>query len=108
MTTAQAEVDFLPAKTISCSALHPCEHQPRKVQNMPLQSIVACLDRQRGSVLMTAPVSHMVQPVMIDPLHIMIGTGCGDWGLCQYLTIADAAALHAALGQILADQVARG
>ena len=44
---------------------------------------------------------------VIDPLHIMLGAGCGDWGMCLYLTIADAALIHSELGRLLAEHSAR-
>ena len=80
------------------------------MQNEPLvlQSLATCLDRDGGSVLRTGLVSHLLKPVLNDSLHVIVGAGCGDWGMCLYLTIADAAKLNADLGQLLADHAARG
>ncbi len=72
------------------------------------QSIAACLDRVEGSVFRSGAVSHLMAPVLVDPLHVIVGAGCGEWGVCLFLTIADAAKLHVELGQLLADQAARG
>ncbi len=82
------------------------EHVPK--DPLILESFVACLDRHERSVVRTGTVSHLVKPHLIDSFHIMLGAGCDDWGVCLYLTIADAALIHAELGRILADHSAKG
>lgn len=72
------------------------------------RSIAACLDRVEGSVFLSGTVSHLLTPGLVDPLHIMVGAGCDEWGLCLFLTVADAAKLHVDLGRLLADHAARG
>ena len=71
-------------------------------------SIVACLDRVDGSLLHVGVTSHLLEPAMIDPRHVMLGVECGDWGVCLYLTVADAARLNGELGRLLADLAERG
>jgi hypothetical protein len=70
--------------------------------------MAACLDRENGSVLQSGTVSHIVKPAMIDPQRVMIGAGCGEWGLCLYLTITDAAELNARLSRLLSDHAQQG
>ena len=72
------------------------------------QSMAACLDRHEGSVFKAGTVSHLVQPVVMDNLHILLGAGCDDWGMCLYLTISDAAKLNAELSRLLDNHVASG
>jgi hypothetical protein len=71
-------------------------------------SIAACLDRVDGSVVRVGVTSHLVGPAMIDPHHVMVGVECGDWGVCLYLTVADAARLNGELGEFLAELAERG
>jgi hypothetical protein len=84
------------------------EYEPTREDAAISTSVVACLDRRERTVLRTETVSELVKPVVIDPLHIMLGAGCGDWGMCLYLTIADAALIHSELGRLLAEHSARG
>jgi hypothetical protein len=65
-------------------------------------SIVACLDRADGSIFRMGATSHIVGPAMIDPLHVMLGVECDDWGVCLYLTVTDALRLNRELNQLLA------
>jgi hypothetical protein len=71
-------------------------------------TIVACLDRVDGSLFRVGVTSHLLEPAMIDPLHVMLGVECGDWGVCLYLTVADAARLNGELGRLLDDLAERG
>jgi hypothetical protein len=85
----------------------------RDVQNLEEdavipRSLVACVDGRERSLCRTGLVSNLVKPVVIDPFHIMLGAGSDDWGTCLYLTITDAALIHAELGRILADHSVRG
>jgi hypothetical protein len=66
-------------------------------------SIAACLNRVDGSVVRAGVTSNLVGPAMIDPRHVMVGVECGDWGICLYLTVADAAKLNGELSELLAD-----
>jgi hypothetical protein len=88
----------------------PGSLESHHVENDPAmpQSLVACVDGHEGSVFRTGLVRKLVKPVVIDPFHIMLGAGAEDWGACLYLTIADAALLHAELGRVLADHSGRG
>ena len=72
------------------------------------QSIAACLDRVQGSVFRSGTVSHLLKPSLVDPLHVVLGVGCHDWGVCMFLTVTDAAKLNAELGQLLAEHAASG
>ncbi len=67
-------------------------------------SIIACVDKRDGTVLKVGNVSGMVTPSIVDPLHVMIGAGSRDWGVCLYLSLADAATLNAELGRLIAEQ----
>jgi len=71
-------------------------------------SIAACLNGVDGSLFRVGVASHLVGPAMIDPLHVMLGVECGDWGVCLYLTVADAARLNGKLGRLLADLAEHG
>jgi len=90
------------------TGLRPADSQYMQQDPLTLQSVVACLDRHERSVSRTGTVSHLVKPVVIDAFHVMFGAGCEDWGICLYLTMADAALVHAELGRILAEHSARG
>ncbi len=70
--------------------------------------MAACLDRCEGSVLKQGVVSHFVKPFLKDTMHVILGAGCDDWGMCLYLTIDDAVKLNAELGRLLADHIASG
>jgi hypothetical protein len=71
-------------------------------------SIVACLNGHDGSVFRVGVTSHLVGPSLIDPLHIMLGVECGDWGVCLYLAVEDAARLNEKLAGLLANHSERG
>jgi hypothetical protein len=79
----------------------------QKLFDVP-HSYAACLNREGGAVSRSGAVSHLIEPAMIDPLHIMLGVGCDDWGTCLFLTITDAAKLSADLCRLLADHAAKG
>ena len=72
------------------------------------RSIVACVNKDDGAVFKVGTASRMVGPALLDPSHVMLGAGCDDWGVCLYLTVADAARLNAELGRLLADLTQRG
>ena len=61
-------------------------------------SIVTCVNRRDGAVFKLGTVSQLTGPTIVDSFHLMLGAGCGDWGVCIYLNLADAARLHADLG----------
>jgi hypothetical protein len=67
------------------------------------QSIVACIDKEDGAVFRLGAASRMIGPTVIDASHVMVGAGCEDWGVCVYLSIADARRLHSELGRILTE-----
>ena len=71
-------------------------------------SYAACLDCEGTTVSRSGAVSHLLRPAMVDPLHIMLGAGCDDWGMCLFLTVTDAAKLNAELGRLLVDHAAKG
>jgi hypothetical protein len=75
--------------------------------NLPL-SIVACVNKRDGTVLKVGTASRMIGPAIVDPSHLMLGAGCGEWGVCIYLTVADAARLNVELDRLIAEQTARG
>jgi hypothetical protein len=67
------------------------------------QSIVACVDREDGAVFRLGAASRMIGPAPVDSSHVMVGAGCDDWGVCVYLSVADARRLHRELGRIIAE-----
>jgi hypothetical protein len=75
--------------------------------NLP-PSIVACINKRDGTVLKVGNASRMIGPAMVDPFRLMLGAGCDDWGVCIYLTVADALSLNADLDRLIAEQRARG
>jgi len=75
--------------------------------NLP-RSIVACINKRDGTVLKAGTASRMIGPAMVDPSRLMLGAGCGDWGVCIYLTVDDALSLTAELGRLIAEQRERG
>ena len=77
-------------------------------EQMVTQSIVACIDKQDGAVFRLGAASRMIGPKVIDASHVMVGAGCDDWGVCAYLSIADARRLHREIGLILAGLPDRG
>jgi hypothetical protein len=79
----------------------------KKPATLP-SSIIACVDKRDGRVLKVGTVSGMIASAIVDPHHVMLGAGCGDWGVCMYLTLADAARLNAELDQLITDQTERG
>jgi hypothetical protein len=62
------------------------------------------------SFAMPVPSSRtsMIGPSSVDPLHLMLGAACGDWAVCLYLNLADAARLKTDLDRLLTDHTARG
>lgn len=74
----------------------------------PSQSLVACIDRASGSVMLADPATNIAEPILLDPLRVSLGFGCGKWGIGLYLTVEDAMRLHASLGRLLADLGERG
>jgi hypothetical protein len=72
------------------------------------RSIVTCVNKRDGTLLKVGTASRMVGPAIVDPFHLMLGAGCDDWGVCIYLTLADAATLKAELDRVIAEQTERG
>jgi hypothetical protein len=70
--------------------------------------IVTCVNKRDGTVLKVGTASRMVGPAIVDPFHLMLGAGCGDWGVCIYLTLADAARLKMELDRVITEQTERG
>ena len=71
-------------------------------------SIVTCVNKRDGTLLKVGTASRMVGPAIVDPFHLMLGAGCGDWGVCIYLTLADAARLKTELDRVISEQTERG
>jgi hypothetical protein len=71
-------------------------------------SIVTCVNTRDGTVLKVGLTSGLIGPSVVDPSYLMLGAGCGDWGVCIYLTLADAARLNVELERVLAEQIERG
>jgi hypothetical protein len=71
-------------------------------------SIVTCVNKRDGTLLKVGTASRMVGPAIVDPFHLMLGAGCDDWGVCIYLTLADAARLKTELDRVIAEQTERG
>jgi hypothetical protein len=71
-------------------------------------SIVTCVNKRDGTLLKVGTATRMVGPAIVDPFHLMLGAGCGDWGVCIYLTLADAARLKTELDRVIAEQTERG
>ena len=71
-------------------------------------SIVTCVNKRDGTLLKVGTASRMVGPAIVDPFHLMLGAGCGDWGVCIYLTLADAARLKSELDRVISEQTERG
>lgn len=71
-------------------------------------SIIACVNNQDGTVLKAGAVSRMIGPAVVDPLHVMLGARIDDWGVCIYLTLADAARLNMELEQVIAEHTDAG
>jgi hypothetical protein len=67
------------------------------------QSMVACLRRDDGSVLRAGAATHLIAPTVQDKVHVTLGAGCGDWGVCFYLSLPDAIWLNGELARILVD-----
>jgi hypothetical protein len=72
------------------------------------RSIVACVNKRDGTVLRAGTASGLIGPTAVDPFHFMLGAGCGDWGVCIYLTVPDAVKLNAELDRLIAEQTERG
>ena len=71
-------------------------------------SIVTCVNKRDGTLLKVGSASRMVGPAIVDPFHLMLGAGCGDWGVCIYLTLADAARLKSELDRVISEHAGRG
>ena len=71
-------------------------------------SIVTCINKRDGTILKVGTASHMIGPSVVDPCHLLLGAGCGDWGVCMYLTLADAARLKTDLDRLIAEHAERG
>jgi hypothetical protein len=71
-------------------------------------SIITCVNKRDGTVLKVGTASRMIGPAVVDPFHLMLGAGCGDWGVCIYFTLADAAKLKTDLDRLIADHAERG
>ena len=71
-------------------------------------SIVTCVNKRDGTLLKVGTASRMVGPAIVDPFHLMLGAGCGDWGVCIYLTLADAARLKSELDRVISEHAERG
>ena len=78
------------------------------IQPTSQDSIVACVNKQDGTILKVGTAARMIGPAVVDPSHLMFGAGCGDWGVCIYLTIADAARLKSELDRLIVNQTQRG
>jgi hypothetical protein len=71
-------------------------------------SIVTCVNKRDGTLLKVGTAFGLVGPAIVDPFHLMLGAGCGDWGVCIYLTLADAARLKTELDRVISEQTERG
>ncbi len=72
------------------------------------ESIVTCINKRDGTLLRVGTASCMIGPAIVDPLHLMVGAGCDDFGVCIYFTLADAARLNVELARLIGDQTERG
>ena len=79
------------------------KNEPRSVR-----SLVACVDGDDASILRSGTAFRIVWPTMVDSFHVMIGAGCGAWGVCLFLNLPDAVMLHAELGRVLSELAERG
>jgi hypothetical protein len=75
--------------------------------NLP-RSIVACINKGDGSVFKVGTASRLIGPTMVDPFRLVLGAGCGDWGVCIYLSLADARRLNSELERVIAEHTACG
>jgi hypothetical protein len=75
--------------------------------NVP-RSIVACINKRDGSVFKVGTASRLIGPTMVDPFRLVLGAGCGDWGVCIYLSLADALRLNRELERVITEQTERG
>ena len=82
--------------------------RPVKIIPEFLGSIVACVNKRDGTVLKAGTASQIIGPVIVDPTHVMLGAGCGDWGVCIYLSLADASQLKSDLDRLIAEHTQRG
>jgi energy-converting hydrogenase Eha subunit E len=78
----------------------------KKEPKLP-DSIVTCINKRDGTLMKVGTASRMIGPAIVDPLHLMLGAGCDDFGVCIYLTLADAAKLKVELARLIADQTQR-
>ncbi len=78
----------------------------KKKQTVP-GSIVACVSKRDGVVLKVGAVSRMFAPALVAPFQVAFGAACGDWRVCVYLTITDAARLTAELGRLIDEHTDR-
>ncbi len=67
------------------------------------RSVVACVDKEDGAVFRLGSAQRIIGPNIVDSTHVMVGVGCGDWGLGVYLTLADAIRLNNDLSRLLAE-----
>jgi hypothetical protein len=74
----------------------------------PSRSLVACVARDSGSIVLADTAINIVEPILLDPLRVSFGFGCRKWGIGLYLTVEDAMRLHASLSRLLADLGERG
>jgi hypothetical protein len=72
------------------------------------RSIVACINKRDGTVFKVGTASRLIGPTMVDPFRLVLGAGCGDWGVCIYLSLADALRLNTELERLIAEQTERG
>ena len=72
------------------------------------RSNIACVSKRDGTVLRVGADSRLIGPVVVDPLHVMLGAGVDDWGVCIYLTMPDAARLKVALDLLITEHAERG
>jgi hypothetical protein len=79
-----------------------------KSEPRPPRSIVACINGRDGSLLKVGTASGMIGPTMVDPFRVALGAGCGDWGVCFYLSVPDAVRLATELDRLVGEQAARG
>ncbi len=71
------------------------------------RSNFACVNKPDGTVLKVGTISGLIGPAAVDPLHVMLGAGVDDWGVCIYLTMSEAARLRVALDLLVAELAER-
>ena len=59
-------------------------------------------------MLKVGTISRLIGPAIVDPLHVMLGAGVDDWGVCIYLTMSEADRLKVALDRLIAEHAEPG